>query len=147
MSKSCANESKKRCETSSKLDLKQEKSNVDKATTGEFEIKNTQVDLEKIENSNEESKNERKNCETSMSDSRIKIVIQTVRQSNKFGSNHDLVTFLNQKLNESYIFMKTAFEYIDYEQLGHLFIDEFKCVLDEFDLNLDQKACNNIFTK
>lgn len=146
---SCANENKSRCETNSNLDLNQDKSKADKATNGESEVNKSvkPVDLEKPANSNEESKNERTNCESSMSDSRIKIVIQSVRQSNKFSSNHDLVTFLNQKLNETYIFMKTAFEYIDYEQLGHLFVDEFKCVLDEFDLNLDQNACNHIFTK
>jgi len=144
MSKSCANESEKRNDMSTKIDLEKEQTKIDKATNSESQ----EIKLEeKPASSSEDSKNERTNCETSMSDSRLKMVVQTVRQSNKFGSNQDLATFLNQKLNESYIFMKTAFKYIDNEQVGHLFIDEFKCVLDEFDLSLDQNACNYILTK
>jgi hypothetical protein len=148
-SKSFANESKnKNEETSSrKQDMNIEEQNENNIEKYEVNKSGTHFVSEIMPRSNEELKNERTNCETSMSDSKIKTVIQTVRQSNKFGSNRDLVTFLNQKLNESYIFMKTAFEYIDNEQLGHLFIDEFKSVLDEFNLDLDQKAIDSILAK
>jgi hypothetical protein len=42
-------------------------------------------------------------------------------------------------LNEGYISLKTAFEYIDPDHLGHLLLEEFSIVLNEFSIHIDDK--------
>lgn len=86
-------------------------------------------------------------CESSLSETQIKSMVHILKNSNKFGPAHDLVAFLNNKLNEGYILLKTAFEYIDPDHFGHLLVDEFKIVLAEFNILMDTKVYENFIKK
>lgn len=86
-------------------------------------------------------------CNSSLSETRIKSMVHILKNSNKFGSNNDLVVFLNSKLNEGYILLKTAFEYIDPDHFEHLLLDEFRIVLEEFNIRMDVKICKSLLKK
>jgi Ca2+-binding EF-hand superfamily protein len=50
---------------------------------------------------------------------------------------------LNKQLNSGYIAFRTAFEYIDPDNYGHLLNQEFEAVLKEFDIEFK----NNEYSK
>ena len=43
--------------------------------------------------------------------------------------------------------MKTAFEYIDPDHLGHLLLEEFSIVLNEFSIHIDAKIFKTFLQK
>ena len=105
---------------------------------------------EKIDTVNDlksESINKFRKSDSSLSENKIKFMVRTLKNMNKFGPNQDIVGFLNNKLNEGYISFKTAFEYIDTERLNHLLIEEFKVILDEFNVNMDSSTLNQLLIK
>ena len=51
------------------------------------------------------------------------------------------------KLNEGYISLKTAFEYIDPDHLSHLLLEEFSIVLNEFNIHIDEKNFKKFLQK
>jgi Ca2+-binding EF-hand superfamily protein len=71
-------------------------------------------------------------------DMKIKTLVRALKSARKFGPSQDLVSFLNAKLNEGYITFRTAFEYVDQERTNHLLVDEFKVVLEEFNVEMDE---------
>lgn len=74
-------------------------------------------------------------------------MVQILRKPHRFGSNQDLIGYLNSKLNEGFILLKTAFEYIDPDHLGHLLVEEFRVVLEEFNLKTDSKSFDTFLKK
>lgn len=124
------------------------------------EIKETQE--EKIQNEddlkikkiNEQPVNETKRLvqsvprsNPSLSEARIKLITKSFKNINDFGSNNDLVSFLNKKLNEGLILLRTAFEFIDQDQLGHLLTFEFSSVLEEFKFLSNAKLMKKFLKK
>jgi Ca2+-binding EF-hand superfamily protein len=103
--------------------------------------------LDELESSSLSSSLRRNKCESSLSESRIKSMVQVLKHSNKFGPNNDLVAFLNSKLNEGYILLKTAFEYIDPDHLGYLLAEEFKIVLTEFSIHMNARVYDSLIKK
>ena len=86
-------------------------------------------------------------CDSSLSETKIKTMAHIFKNSIKLGSADDLIVYINNRLNEGYISLKTAFEYIDPDHLGHLLIDEFKIVLEEFfliDTKIGQKNFDSL---
>jgi hypothetical protein len=81
------------------------------------------------------------------SESKIKTMVRALKSARKFGPSQDLVSFLNAKLNEGYISFRTAFEYIDSDRLNHLLADEFKVVLEEFNVNMDAPTFQGFLRK
>ena len=79
----------------------------------------------------------KKGWESSLSEVKIKSMVHVLKNSNKLSPKDDLVSFLNNKLNQGYLSLKTAFEYIDPDHLGHLLTDEFRIVLEEFNIYID----------
>ena len=92
-------------------------------------------------------KNDLSRCKSSSSEMRIKSMAHILKNSNKFVPNDDLVGFLNRKLNEGYILLKMAFEYIDPDHLGHLLLDEFRIVLKEFNIRMSVNVCKDLVKK
>jgi hypothetical protein len=90
---------------------------------------------------------DKKLCESSLSETKIKSMVHMLKNSTKFGANEDLVSYLNNKLNQGFISLKTAFEYIDPDHLGHLLIDEFKIVLEEFNIFVDYSKYEKFLKK
>ena len=90
-------------------------------------------------NAFEEPKKERNGWESSLSEVKIKSMVHVLKNSHKLSPKEDLVSFLNNKLNQGYLSLKTAFEYIDPDHLGHLLTDEFRIVLEEFNIYIDSK--------
>ena len=85
--------------------------------------------------------------ESSMSEVKIKSMVHVLKNSNKFSTNDDLVSFINNKLNQGYLSLKTAFEYIDPDHLGHLLAEEFRIVLEEFNICIDHKNYHRFLKK
>ena len=90
---------------------------------------------------------DKKLCESSLSETKIKSMVHMLKSSTKFGPNEDLVSYLNNKLNQGFISLKTAFEYIDPDHLGHLLIDEFRIVLEEFNIFVDNSKYEKFLKK
>lgn len=61
--------------------------------------------------------------------------------------NYSFHLIIAQQLNEGYISLKTAFEYIDPDHLTHLLSDEFRYVLSEFNIFFDEDAVYEKFLK
>lgn len=123
--------------------------------TNEFENSSNLIESKILNEENDKSPERQKQNrsrstskrETSMSETKIKSMVHMLKNSSKFGPNQDLALFLNNKLNDSYISMKTAFEYIDPDHLGHLLVDEFKIVLEEFSIFIESNSYNNYLKK
>lgn len=87
-------------------------------------------------------------CQSSLSaESRIKSMVHVLKNSNKLAPGQDLIAFLNNKLNEGYVLMRTAFEYVDQDCFGYLLLDEFKCVLEEFNIRMSDKVFQILLKK
>lgn len=87
-------------------------------------------------------------CRSSLSaESRIKSMVHTLKNSGKLAPGQDLVAFMNNKLNEGYILMRTAFEYVDQDGFGYLLVDEFKSVLEEFNIRMDTQVYESLLKK
>jgi hypothetical protein len=89
----------------------------------------------------------KKGWESSLSEVKIKSMVHVLKNSNKLSPKDDLVSFLNNKLNQGYLSLKTAFEYIDPDHLGHLLTEEFRIVLEEFNIYIDNKSYHRFLKK
>ena len=96
---------------------------------------------------NEQTTREKSGCESSMSEVKIKSMVHMLKNSNKFSAHEDLVAYLNNKLNQGFLTLKTTFEYIDPDHLGHLLTDEFRIVLEEFGIYIDSKNYQRFLKK
>lgn len=111
-------------------------------------VQNLQKPVE--ENKDQELINDLKlenRTKTSLSEAKIKSMVKSLKKTNEFGSKNDIVSFLNNKLNEGLIVLRTAFEYIDQDQIGNLLAFEFRGVLEEFKILMDTKLMNKFLRK
>ncbi|CAF0707697.1 unnamed protein product [Brachionus calyciflorus] len=90
----------------------------------------------------EHSTKQDRRIDSSLSEKRIKSMVYNLKKSKEYRPNDDLIAYLNNKLNEGFIVLRAAFEYIDQDNLGHLFSHEFRTVLDEFKIYTDAKLLN-----
>lgn len=84
---------------------------------------------------------------TSLSEAKMKSMANSFKKMSDFGPNNDLVSFLNNNLNEGAILLRTAFEFIDQDQIGHLLAFEFGSVLEEFKLFSGAKLMKKFLKK
>lgn len=124
---------------------KEEVKIVEDKSEDEIEKKQETIEAVKEQVNNKETSNQR--IGSTQSEMRIKSMVYNLKKSNEFGPNNDLVAYLNNKLNEGVIVLRTAFEYIDQDNLGHLLTFEFRTVLDEFKIYTDSKLLTKFLKK
>lgn len=130
-----------------KIDAKQEEKAVNEEKPVE-KIEQAKVVNEKASNENTKPESSKDRvADSSLSDRKIKFMVRVLKSTKKFNTQHDLVGFLNARFNEGYISFKTAFEYIDTDRLNHLLVDEFKVVLDEFNVSMDMATFDRFVKK
>ncbi len=111
--------------------------------------KETQEITEKISTNDDLTESQKHNNEKNKtkSESKIKFMVRLLKNSQNFTPEADLASYLNIKFNEGYISLRTAFEYVDTDRLQHVLVEEFKVILEEFNVFLDNSTFNNLLRK